>query len=196
MKHRNSKGEYVFTDYPHFRPNLSPKEIFEAGSFGGTYWRPIKSSVTGKKYENVHRKYPAAWWKDIPENMLIRPYKEYDESLNKYGVKVGLTLQEWENNEWITKYHPYGWIHWYCDFFLGKRGPDDERQVERWMSLASKRGRFRKWLINFIIQKNGEWNDASISPKMRQTLQHWAYKLTKRDFNDQKTEKKKEKPKN
>ena len=27
-----------------------------------------------------------------------------------------------------------------------------------------------------------KWNDPSISPAMRQTLQHWAYKLTKKDF--------------
>ena len=26
-----------------FSPNLSPREMFKLGSFGGTYWRPIKS---------------------------------------------------------------------------------------------------------------------------------------------------------
>ena len=33
--------------------------------------------------------------------------------------------------------------------------------------------------------KNGgknKWNDHSISPAIRQTLQHWAYKLTKADY--------------
>ena len=36
----------------------------------------------------------------------------------------------------ITKYNPYGWMHWYCDFYMGKRGPDDERQISRWMKTA------------------------------------------------------------
>ena len=27
-----------------------------------------------------------------------------------------------------------------------------------------------------------DWNDHSISPAIRQTLQHWAYKLKKKDF--------------
>lgn len=39
---RNRIGEFVFKDYPDFKPNLSPKQIFSLGTFGGTYWRPIK----------------------------------------------------------------------------------------------------------------------------------------------------------
>ena len=41
-----------FKDYPDFKPNLTPKEVFKMGSFGGTYFRPIKSSVTGKSYKS------------------------------------------------------------------------------------------------------------------------------------------------
>lgn len=44
-----------------FRPNLTPKEVLQMGSFGGTYFRPIKSSVTGKTYRDV--------WKEFPEGM-------------------------------------------------------------------------------------------------------------------------------
>jgi hypothetical protein len=41
MVNKNTLGEYIFTDYPEFKPNLSPKEIFQSGAFGGTYWREI-----------------------------------------------------------------------------------------------------------------------------------------------------------
>ncbi len=30
-----------FKDFPNFTPNLTPKEMFEKGCFGGGYWRPI-----------------------------------------------------------------------------------------------------------------------------------------------------------
>lgn len=29
------------------------------GSFGGTYYRPIRSSITGKSYRDVWREFPA-----------------------------------------------------------------------------------------------------------------------------------------
>jgi hypothetical protein len=185
---RNKYGEYIFSDFPEFRPNLSPKEIFHLGSFGGTYWRPIKSSITGKKYKNMHKNYPNDWWDGLitkNTNKLTLSWSNYDKSINNYGVKVGQTLEEWEHNKWITCYHPYGWVHWYCDFFLGKRGTDDQRQIERWMGIASNNGRFRKWLITLIIKKKSKWNDFNISPKIRQTLQHWGYQLTKKNFNEE-----------
>ena len=34
MPKKNSSGEIVFSDYPEFRPNLTPGEIFQMGSFG------------------------------------------------------------------------------------------------------------------------------------------------------------------
>ena len=43
-------GVLVFPDHPEFRPNLSPQQVLEMGSFGGTYFRPIYSSVTKQKY--------------------------------------------------------------------------------------------------------------------------------------------------
>lgn len=182
MPKRNSNGEFIFQDYPNFRPNLSPREIFKLGSFDGTYWRPIYSSVTKRNYKNVHKKYPASWWKGIPDNMMTLPYDQKDKTINKYGVHVGTTLEYWESKKWITKYHVYGWVHWYCDFFMGKRCPDDERQIKRWENTAGPNSRFRRWLVHQIIDKKGSYKDYDISPAIRQTLQHWAYKLTKRDF--------------
>ena len=164
---------YKFKDYPNFRPNLSPREIFKLGSFGCTYWRPIKSAVTGKLYKNVHLKYPKSWWSGIPDTHLTLPWNEYDKTINKYNVKVGTTLEFWEDSGWISKYHPYGWVHWYCDFFMGKRCLDDERQINRWIRTAGPESRFRKRLLN-MIKNRGKIPKSEISPKIRQTLQHWA----------------------
>jgi hypothetical protein len=41
---------------------MTPKEVLQAGSFGGTYFRPIKSSVTNLKYNKM--------WDELPQNWL------------------------------------------------------------------------------------------------------------------------------
>ena len=165
-----------------FKPNLTPREIFTLGSFGGTYWRPIKSKFFTHELKNAHKKYPGSWWKGIPDDHLTRKFDKYDTKINKYGVKVGTTLEFWDDKNWTRKSHPYGWVQWYCDYYMGKRGQDDERQIKRWQSITGPNGRFRKFLITQIVKKGGKWNDEHISPKIRQVLQHWGYKLTKRDF--------------
>ena len=169
----------VFKDYPNFRPNLTPAEIFELGSFGGTYWRPIHSSVTGQEYENKHKKHH--YLKNIPDNKMTVDFDKYDPKINKYGVHVGQTLEEWEKKGWITKYDPYGWVQWYCNFYDGRRCPDDERQIKRWEGVAGNGGRFKNWLINTIKKKRAKYDDEGVSPKKRQTLQHWAYMITADD---------------
>ena len=84
---RLKNGTYIFKGYPKFTPNLNPKEIFQLGSFGGTYWRPIYSSITNKDLTNQHMKYPKSWWKDIPDTYLINNWNDYDKSINKYNKK-------------------------------------------------------------------------------------------------------------
>lgn len=176
---KKKSGSIFFADYPEFRPNISPREMFVLGSFGGTYWRPIYSKITKKHYKNVHKKYKS-WWKNIPETHLSSP--NYNKDINKYKCKVGTSLEFWEGKHWITPYNPYGWVHWYCDFYRGRRCPDDERQIKRWLGLAGPKGRFMRFLVTQILKNRGSYKDETISPKIRQVLQHWGYKLTKRDF--------------
>ena len=175
-------NKLIFKDYPEFKPNLTPKDIFSLGSFGGTYWRPINSKVNKKKYKNIHKKYKEKWWKHLPESWLSNSWENYDVNINKYKVKVGTTLEFWEEKGWISETHPYGWVHWYCDFYSGKRCKDDRRQIDRWLALAGEKGRFRRRLINLILDSDTHINNYEISPKIRQTLQHWGYMLTKEDL--------------
>ena len=81
--------------------------------------------------------------------------------------------------------HPYGWVHWYCDFYQGNRSEDDERQIKRWKGLAGKRGRFMRFLVTQILKNKAKYDDDTVSPKIRQVLQHWAYVLTKEDFDNE-----------
>jgi hypothetical protein len=43
-----------------------------------------------------------------------------------------------------------------------------------------------RFLVTQILKKRGgQWDDETISPKIRQVLQHWGYKLTKKDFDNE-----------
>jgi len=150
-----------FKDFPDFTPDLTPREIFLNGSFGGTYWRPIYSDITKKWYKDQHKEFND-WWVDIPEyTYLTTPWIDYNKNINKYKVKVGSTLEFWEKKNWIHPQDPYGWVQWYCRFYNGRRTQDDIRQIKRWKGIKN---RFLKQLQN------------KDSLAIKQTLQHWAIK--------------------
>ena len=186
----DKKPVKIFGDSPdpEFKPNLSPIEIFKLGSFGGTYWRPISSRITGKTYKNEHLKISyknrKLSWEDLPDNYLTSDV--CNPKINNYKTKAGTSLKFWEDKGWISEHDPYGWIQWYCNYYLGRRIPDeDKRQIDRWKKFAGPKGRFRLWLITKITQKNAKFDDNTISKKIRQGLQHWGYVLTKKDFENE-----------
>ena len=110
---KNQKGELVFPDFPQFRPNLTPREVLQLGSFGGTYFRPITSSVTGQSYRDVWKELPKVWLEGLDIKTQIAS-STYCKSLNKYKETCGGDLEMWESSGWITSIDPYGWFMWYC----------------------------------------------------------------------------------
>ena len=172
-----------FDDFPEFKPNLSPKQVLQLGSFGGTYFRPIESGVTGKSYgAEVWKELPGDWLEGLDvERQVASP--EYDKEVNRYRVRSGASLEEWEDKGWIVSQDPYGWFQWYCRFYQGRRTEDDARQVDRWAKCAGERGRWKNNLISKIVKAGCGWDNTTVSPVVRQTLQHWAYSLTQEDFN-------------
>lgn len=178
---RNKQGQLVFPDFPEFRPNLTPKQVLHLGSFGGTYFRPIKSAVTGESYKaNVHKEFPDDWFEGLDVKTQVTA-RTYDKDINKYNVKCGGSLDMWESSGWISSIDPYGWFHWYCRFYLGRRSGDDARQIGRGARLMGNKGRFRNQLIGRCARNGKRFDDASVSPVIRQTLQHWGYVLTQKD---------------
>lgn len=190
VKKKISPKKITFKDYPNFTPNLTPKQVFQMGAFGGTYFRTIKSTVTDKTHQGktAIKEYPKSWFQGLDiEKEVISP--DYDKKVNKYKVKCGSTLEAWESSDWIDKQDPYGWFQWYCYYKKGRRTSDDERQIGRWLKLAGPNGRFRRTLMNKIIKGGTTYNDFSISPVIRQVLLHWGYQLTKKDLDDYKKSK-------
>jgi hypothetical protein len=180
----SNSGTLHFTDFPQFQPNLTPKEILHRGSFGGSYFRPFQSAITGRSYANSWQEFPSDWFEGLSiETQVASPV--YNPEMNFYKVACAdgsERLKEWEDNGWITDADPYGWFQWYCRFYLGRRCSDDARQITRALGVMGESGRWRRNLINKCVQSGLPVEEATerreIAPKIRQLLQHWGYQLT------------------
>lgn len=72
---------------------------------------------------------------------------------------------------------------------MGRRSSDDARQISRGNGVMGTKGRWRNQLCNRIvgtaysrgIPLEDALNDVTISPKIRQLLQHWGYRLSIED---------------
>lgn len=176
-----ARGVLVFKDAPAFTPTLTPSQVLRAGSFGGYYFRPIASGVTGRVHVDAWREFPADWFAGLnPSTQIASPSK--NTKVNKYKVDCGQDLRAWEESGWIVAADPLGWFHWYCRFYLGRRSADDARQISRWVGVAGGSGRWKTNLIHKVVLANAAYDDASVSPVVRQTLQHWGYALSEGDF--------------
>lgn len=122
--------------------------------------------------------FPSEWFKmlDLSKH-VCSPIQ--DITVNKYKVAVGVCLGQWETSGWISPLDPYGWFQWYCRFSLGRRSSDDPRQIQRFRQIVALR---RGQLCNDLIKSGSECNDLKVGSVMRQSLQHWAYKLTSADL--------------
>jgi hypothetical protein len=134
---------------PVFKPHLTPKEMLELGVFGGIY------------FADEIAEFPKDWF----THARLSP-KEYDKNLNYFRIKASQSLAIWQKNGWIHKDDPRGWFQWYCRYYMGRRHPDDQRQIKRWFNMR----RHVVWLQGACRQA-----DIYCRPRQRQALLHWAY---------------------
>mmetsp|Transcript_36388 Transcript_36388/g.53382 ORF Transcript_36388/g.53382 Transcript_36388/m.53382 type:complete len:191 (-) Transcript_36388:187-759(-) len=97
-------------------------------------------------------------------------------------------LQALETSGWIVQQDPFGWFQWYCRFYVGRRSLDDDRQIARWQAMCGAKGRWKRNLIARCVREGKTHDDISCSPVVRQTLQHWAYRLTEAHHSEYKTQ--------
>ena len=156
-----STGEAV--NRTNFDINKTPIGVIKEVAFGDTYFRDIYSGVTGKWYKKS--------WKEFDQLSYIdqKFYRSdyYDVNVNNHGVKCGTSLRFSESKGWINKIDPYVWFQWYFRHLLGRRSPEDERQINRWKRIIS---RFRRKLVKMIKGADSNLDDYSISLKIRQIL--------------------------
>jgi len=132
-----------------FRPELSPKLMLELGVFGGKYMT------------DCSKEFPKDWFADAK---LCS--ERHDPDLNLFGVNASQSLSEWKKKGWIHADDPRGWFQWYCRYYMGRRCPDDDRQMKRWRAMTRHIAQ---------IKKNCERCDFSCRPRQRQALLHWSY---------------------
>lgn len=135
--------------HPDFKPDLTPKQMLEMGVFGGKYMTDCTDE------------FPPDWF--IAARLCP---ERHDPDLNFFGVNASQPLSVWRQKGWIFHEDPRGWFQWYCRYFLGRRCPDDERQIRRWKAMTRHIAQ---------IQKNCRKADLSCRPKQRQALLNWAY---------------------
>jgi hypothetical protein len=132
-----------------FRPQLTPKEMLAMGVFGGKYMTDCR------------REFPASWF----ARAKLSPERR-DPRLNFFNVDASQPLAEWRRKGWIHEDDPRGWFQWYCRYYLGRRSPDDTRQIRRWRAV-------RRHIAQ--LRKHCRRGDLGCRPGQRQALLHWAY---------------------
>ena len=185
LKRDEATGKLTFKNVPssqaHFQPNLTPKEMIQAGTFGGCYFNPRggKKGFLKRPILVTSKEFPEEWFENMSKGLYEnRVYKSYR---NLYQVKAGQDQHYWEEHGWINEQDPRGWFQWYCRFYLGRRTADDARQISRWTGVGGEKGRWKNNLLNKIVSSNRRFDDASISPVVRQTMLHWAIEVTEKD---------------
>ena len=134
---------------PEFRPQLTPKQMLALGVFGGRYMTDCRDE------------FPAGWF---TRAKLAEGRR--DARLNYFGVHASQSLATWRASGWIRPQDPRGWFQWYCRYYLGRRSPDDARQIRRWRAIARHVR---------AIERHCERGDLECRRRQRQAVLHWAY---------------------
>ncbi|KAG9532878.1 hypothetical protein KCU93_g611, partial [Aureobasidium melanogenum] len=187
---RDEDGTFHFEGHPTFLPNKSPDEMLAEGAFGGSYYRPLYSKTLRTTIEDDWKELPAEWLRDLSvEKHLTSP--DYDPEINKFRVKCGQSIEEWEAAGWINHaYDVRGWFQWYTRFWLGRRCDDDDRQIGRWERCVGERGRWRRMLLKKYLQAGVKTvadegvDEEEVSPVMHQTCHQWAWEVRQQSLDE------------
>jgi hypothetical protein len=138
--------------YDDFEPYYTPQQMLSMGVFEGKYMNDGK--------------------KEFPKEFYTKAKisKKPDSTINYFGIKSRLSLQEWRKRGWIPIHEKdmdvRGWFQWYCRYWMGRRMPEvDEIQVKRWKS-------FKRHYAQ--VEKHAK-GDLTKRKKQRQALLQWSW---------------------
>ncbi len=134
---------------PEFRPDLTPKQMLQMGVFGGKYMTDCRNE------------FPAEWFAGAK-----LCHERHDAELNYFSVNASQPLAVWRAKGWIYEEDPRGWFQWYCRYYMGRRCPDDARQIKRWKAMTRHIAQ---------VKKHCAVGDLDCRRRQRQALLNWAY---------------------
>ena len=134
---------------PEFHPELTPKQLLAMGVFGGKYMTDCAAE------------FPEDWFHNAKLN-----HEHHDPKLNFFGINASQPLVEWQRKGWIYPDDPRGWFQWYCRYYMGRRCPDDDRQIKRWKAMKRHIAQIKTGCLR---------GDLNCRKRQRQALLHWAY---------------------
>jgi hypothetical protein len=134
---------------PEFKPELTPPEMLALGVFGGRYMT------------DCIREFPKQWFAAAK-----LCHERHAPELNYFEINASQPLEYWRQKGWIYREDPRGWFQWYCRYYMGRRCPDDARQIRRWKAMQRHVAQ---------IRRNCRKGDLDCRRKQRQALLHWAY---------------------
>ena len=132
-----------------FAPEISPAEMLSLGVFGGRYMTDCRGE------------FPEDWFDGAK-----LCHEEHRPELNFFLVNASKPLAYWREKGWIWEADPRGWFQWYCRYWMGRRSPDDERQIRRWRAMARHLAQ---------VRAHCEEGDLLCRRRQRQAILHWAY---------------------
>ncbi len=135
--------------HPDFKPELTPRQMLQLGVFGGKYMTDCRAE------------FPKSWFARARLS-----HERHAPELNFFKVNASQPLSVWRRKGWIHPDDPRGWFQWYCRYYMGRRGPDDERQIRRWKAMSRH--------VAQVI-RHCRKGDLSCRPRQRQALLNWAY---------------------
>ena len=91
-----------------FKPELTPQQMLAFGVFEGKY------------LNDCENEFPKEWYSTAKK--LGKLSQVADPTLNLFGIKSRLSLQEWRKRHWIPiikgDNDVRGWFQWYCRYWI------------------------------------------------------------------------------
>jgi hypothetical protein len=158
--------------YYEFYPNLTPRQVIEAGAFGGCYFGLPIEEYTNYEYTELFNYH----FDGLDTSLYLG--ETYKPRMNKFKVRSGMPYEYWRDMNWMHERDPYGWFEWWCKYDMGLRGEDDDRQIRRWQDFCGSNGRWRHNIYKKIYE-SGDW---TIGKRVQQSLLHWGYAVNEEDY--------------
>ena len=156
----------------YFKPIITPRQVIEAGAFGGNYFG-VDVGANLEDYKELFKYH----FDGLDTSLYLG--EKYSPKLNAFKTRSGMPYEYWKEMGWMNERDPYGWFEWWCKYEMGQRGNDDDRQIIRWQNFCGISGRWRLDIYRKIDNNNGNYN---ISRRVQQSLLHWGYVVNEEDY--------------